>query len=194
MATLRTLCVYCGSRSGRDPAYGVLAEALGARCARAGVALVYGGGHIGLMGRLSDAATQAGGHVTGIIPEHLMRREVADTRISTLDVVDSMHTRKERMAALADAFCVLPGGLGTLDETLEILTWKQLGLHDKPIVLLDHGGYWRPFLDMLDHQAAAGFVDPAHRALFEVAEDLDGLFDAVARQPEPTITGGGACM
>ena len=186
MARLETLCVYCGSRCGGavgDPA--ALATALGRRCARAGVRVVFGGGHVGLMGRLADATMTAGGEVVGVIPEHLVRQEVAATNITALEVVPSMHDRKRRMAELADAFCVLPGGLGTLDETIEILTWKHLGLHDKPVLLLDPDDYWRPFKDLLAYQARAGFLDPGYESLFTVVPDVESLFQAVASHPAP---------
>jgi len=185
MARLDTLCVYCGSQTGAGPGYATLAESLGRDCARAGVRLVFGGGHVGLMGCLADAALAAGGQVVGVIPEHLVRREAADTKVTSLEVVASMHERKQRMVALSDAFCVLPGGLGTLDETVEILTWKHLGLHDKPVLLLDPDDYWRPFHDLLAHQARTGFLDPGYGSLFAVVRDVDALFAAVAARPAP---------
>jgi len=188
MATLTSLCVYCGSRDGNDAGFAALARALGTACAARSVGIVFGGGHIGLMGELAGAALAAGGHVVGVIPEHLQRREVAFEAVSELLVVDSMHTRKRLMAERADAFCVLPGGLGTLDEAVEIITWKQLRLHDKPIVLLDHAGYWQPLLRLFAHQQAAGFVDPDSFELFDVAADPDSLFAAVDRHPEPTLS------
>jgi hypothetical protein len=188
MATLTRLCVYCGSKTGTDPAYAHMARDLGGRCARAGIGIVFGGGHVGLMGEVAAAALAAGGYVEGIIPEHLRRLEVAYEQVSDLVVVDSMHTRKRLMAERADAFCVLPGGLGSLDEMVEIITWKQLRLHDKPIVLLDHDGYWQPFLDLLSHQERAGFVSAGHRDLFDVAPDLDGVFAAIGAHPEPSVS------
>lgn len=192
MADCRRLCVYCGSRHGNGPAYAELAAALGRRCAAAGVGVVFGGGRVGLMGELAGATLGAGGAITGIIPEHLRQREVAHAGLTELVVVDSMHARKRAMAERADAFCVLPGGLGSLDEVVEIITWKQLGLHDKPIVLLDHAGFWQPFLDLLGHQAAHGFVDAEHRRLFDVVTDIDGVFAAIERHPEPAATLQGA--
>lgn len=188
MARLTHLCVYCGSRSGHDSGYVELARSLGRRCADTGISVVFGGGNIGMMGELAQAVLAAGGRAVGIIPEHLERREVAFSEVSELIVVDSMHTRKRLMAERGDAFCVLPGGLGTLDEAVEIITWKQLGLHDKPIVLLDHGGFWQPLLQLFDHQEAAGFVDAAHRELFAVAADLDAMFDAIQAHPQPRLT------
>jgi hypothetical protein len=188
MASLTRLCVYCGSKTGTDPAHARVARALGARCADAGIGVVFGGGHVGLMGEVAAAALSAGGHVQGIIPEHLRRLEVAYEQVSELVVVDSMHTRKRLMAERAEAFCVLPGGLGSLDEMVEIITWKQLRLHDKPIVLLDHEGYWQPFLDLLAHQERHGFVSAGYRNLFDVAPDLDGVFAAIAAHPEPSVS------
>ncbi|RDD60870.1 TIGR00730 family Rossman fold protein [Ferruginivarius sediminum] len=187
MATLTSLCVYCGSATGADTAYAALARKLGRRCAADGVTVVFGGGRVGLMGILAEAAMDAGGEAVGIIPEHLRAREVGYDGLSELIVVDSMHTRKALMAERADAFCVLPGGIGTLDEMVEIITWKQLGLHDKPIVLLDHDGYWQPLLQLFQHQQQAGFLRPEHARLFSVVGDLDGMFQAIAKAPESTM-------
>ena len=186
MAHLDTLCVYCGSSPGAAQAYGAVARELGRRCAENGVGVVYGGGTVGLMGQVAEAAVSAGGRVTGIIPRHLMRREVGRQTDSQLVVVDSMHERKQAMFERSDAFCSLPGGIGTLDETIEILTWKQLGLHDKPVLLIDHDGFWQPLFDLFAHQQAAGFLKPDHVELFEVVPDIDRLFRAIAAHPEPT--------
>ncbi|MBK1671070.1 TIGR00730 family Rossman fold protein [Rhodovibrio sodomensis] len=186
MAKLDTLCVYCGSSAGAAQGYGAIAQELGRRCAEQGVGVVYGGGTVGLMGQVADAAVRAGGTVTGIIPRHLMSREVGEQADSELVVVDNMHQRKQAMFERADAFCSLPGGIGTLDETIEILTWKQLGLHDKPVVLIDHDGFWRPLFDLFAHQQAMGFLKPDHIELFEVVSDIDGLFRAIEEHPDPT--------
>lgn len=186
MAKLDTLCVYCGSSPGAAQAYTTIAQELGRRCAEAGVGVVYGGGTVGLMGQVADAAVNAGGTVTGIIPRHLMSREVGAQADSELVVVDNMHQRKQAMFERSDAFCSLPGGIGTLDETIEILTWKQLGLHDKPVVLIDHDGFWQPLFDLFAHQQAMGFLKPDHVELFEVVPDIDRLFRAIAEHPEPT--------
>lgn len=187
MAKLDTLCVYCGSRPGATDGYAALARSLGERSAEAGVRVVYGGGKVGLMGVLAESAIASGGAVTGIIPEHLVRQEVGYEDVSEYVVVSSMHERKQEMFERADAFCVLPGGIGTLDETIEIITWKQLQLHDKPVVLLDHEGFWQPLLQLFSHQQKAGFLDPVHTQLFDIAGDIDGLFEAIARHPEPAI-------
>jgi uncharacterized protein (TIGR00730 family) len=158
---------------------------LGREAAARGIRIVFGGGHVGLMGVVADAALAAGGEVIGVIPEHLQVRELGHSGLTRLEVVESMHSRKARMCALADAFCVLPGGLGTLDEAVEIITWKQLRLHDKPIVLLNQAGYWGPFLNLVKHQVAAGYVRPQHAELFSVAESVTGVFEAIAEAPEP---------
>jgi uncharacterized protein (TIGR00730 family) len=141
---IRRLCVYCGSSPGVDPRYREAARALGGGLAARGIELVYGGGRNGLMGLVADAVLAGGGKVTGVIPLHLQNRELAHVGLSELLVVDSMHERKRVMAERADAFAVLPGGIGTLDETVEILSWRQLGLHDKPIYVVDIAGYWSP--------------------------------------------------
>src|SRR3546814_10870641 len=139
------------------------------------------------MGIVAEAALQAVGHVVGIIPEHIQALEVEHTGLSELHVVDSMHTRKRVMVERSDAFVVLPGGFGTLDETFEVITWKQLGLHDKPIVLVDENGYWRPLLDLMDHMVDTGFARPEHQTLYRVAGGVDQVFEALAGVPEPVI-------
>lgn len=155
---IRQLCVYCGSAGAVDPQYRAAASELGHALARAGIGLVYGGGRNGLMGLLADAALAGGGQVTGIIPAHLEDREVAHRGLSELVVVADMHQRKRVMAERADAFAVLPGGIGTLDETIEILSWRQLGLHEKPIFVVDVAGYWQKLAALFDHFVAAGFA------------------------------------
>ncbi len=175
----RAVCVYCGSRSGGNPAWQAAAVELGAGLAARGIDLVYGGGNIGLMRATADAAMASGGRVIGVIPRDLEAREQGHRAVSELHVVESMHERKLLMAKLSDAFVALPGGLGTLDETFEILTWRQLRFHDKPIVLADIAGYWQPLLDLVEAQIACGFVDPAHRALMTVVRSTDGIFAAL---------------
>jgi hypothetical protein len=187
MAELRSLCVYCGSSNQVDPAHLEGARGLGALAARRGVEIVFGGGHVGLMGALADGALAAGGRVTGIIPEHLRALEVGHEGVSEMIVVDSMHTRKRRMFERSDAFCILPGGLGTLDETFEIITWKQLSLHDKPIVLVNLAGYWDPLLKMFEHQIEAGYLRPRHSRLFHVVERIESVFDALEAAPAPVL-------
>ena len=158
MARISSVCVYCGSSFGRDSRHRDDALRLGHALATAGITLVYGGGGVGLMGALAKACLNAGGKVVGILPSFLMREEKGLAGLSELEIVDSMHERKERMFALADAFIVLPGGLGTLDETFEVLTWKQLGLHKKPIVLVDAGGYWQRLRALIQHLVDEGFA------------------------------------
>lgn len=156
--SLGSVAVFTGSASGDDPAYLSAATAFGGLLARAGIGLVYGGAHVGLMGAVADAALAAGGSVVGVIPEALVSRELAHPGLTELVVVGTMHERKAEMASRADAFVALPGGAGTLEEVFEVWTWQQLGYHDKPVAFLDVAGYWRPLLDALEGMAAAGFV------------------------------------
>lgn len=179
MKSIRSLCVFCGSRVGADPAYAAGAERLGRGLAERGVRLIYGGGSIGLMGVVMQSALDHGGEVAGVIPEFLMRREVGNPALTELVVVDSMHERKQRMFELADAFAVLPGGLGTLDETIEVITWQQLRLHAKPIGLLSVGGYWQVYEALIDRIVDQGFADAGIRDLFIVEEDVESLLGAL---------------
>ena len=187
MATVKRLCVYCGSSGRVHEAYRTAAKQLGTMLADAGIELVYGGGRVGLMGLLADAVLAAGGRVIGIIPSHLHDYEVGHHGISELIVVRSMHERKQRMFELSDAFAVLPGGLGTLDETFEIITWRQLRLHDKPIVIVDVEGYWKPFKAMLDHIVGHNFATRDSLRLFRIVPNVDRLFDALTASPEPMV-------
>lgn len=186
---LKSLCVFCGSASGGDPRFAEAAVRLGRRMAAEGVTLVYGGGHLGLMGALAETVMESGGRVIGIIPEHLTRVERAYDAVTELHVVDSMHTRKARMFEAAEAFAVLPGGMGTLDETFEILTWKQLNLHHKPIVLVNQHGYWTPWLALADHVVASGFARPETAGLYTVAEDVDDVLRVAAEDVARTASG-----
>ena len=170
MNRITAVAVYCGSRTGDDPAYRIAAQALGEGLAQAQIRLVYGGGGIGLMGVLADAALGASGEVVGVIPEFLTRREVAHGGNTELIVTDSMHSRKLKMFELADAFISLPGGLGTLDETIEIITWRQLGLHSKPILICNVAGSAAPFLAAIESAIAAGFAGAEVRELYQVLE------------------------
>jgi uncharacterized protein (TIGR00730 family) len=174
-----TLCVYCASSADVAQPYKDAAVALGRMAAEQGIDLVYGGGRVGLMGLLADAALAAGGRVTGIIPSHIVEMEVAHQTLTELIVVETMHERKKMMFDRSDAFVILPGGLGTLDEMLEILTWKQLGLHRKPVILANIGGYWDRLLAVIDHAAAEGFIHPQHTHLLQAVEDLPALFAAL---------------
>jgi len=183
MKKIRRLCVYCGSSGAVEARFREAASELGARLAAAGIELVYGGGRVGLMGLLADAALTTNGKVTGISPRRLLDAEVAHLGVTELVVVDSMHDRKRLMAEKADAFAVLPGGIGTLDELLETLSWKQLELHDKPILLVDIGGYWAPLRELLDHIVVNGFARPQTRRLLHVVPSVSALMAALSEQP-----------
>lgn len=185
MPAISSLCVYCGSSAGTLPVYAAAADRLGSELARRGIRLIYGGGRVGLMGIMADATLRGGGTVTGIIPGHLQDREVGHDALSELLVVDTMHERKTKMSELADAFAVLPGGLGTLDETFEIVTWRQLRLHDKPVVIIDVDGYWGPLQRMIASMVDGGFVRKEHAELFTVVSDVDAAFDALQAMPPP---------
>jgi uncharacterized protein (TIGR00730 family) len=185
MAVIKRLCVYCGSSTGVDGGYREAAARLGALLAGSGIELVYGGGRVGLMGVLADAALAAGGRVTGIVPRHLHDREVAHRGVQNLIVVASMHERKQRMFELADAFAVLPGGLGTLDETIEMLTWRQLGLHGKPVIIADIAGYWAPLIALFEHAIAQGFAAASSREFYRVVARIEDVLPTLAALPQP---------
>ncbi|HEY4529120.1 MAG TPA: TIGR00730 family Rossman fold protein [Luteimonas sp.] len=172
---MKSLCVYCGSNSGSNPAYAEAAIALGGRLARDGIRLVYGGGNIGLMGTVADAVLAAGGEVTGVIPKQLVDMEVAHLGLSELEVVGSMHERKSRMFDLADGFVALPGGFGTLEEIVEMLTWRQLGIGNKPCAILDVEGYWSPLVAMMDRMVEDRFLHPGQRADLWTGRDIDAM-------------------
>jgi uncharacterized protein (TIGR00730 family) len=171
------LCVFCGSSPGADPAYLAAAEHVGRTLAERDIGLVYGGASVGTMGALADAAIAAGGNVTGVIPQSLVDREIAHPGLSGLHVVADLHERKARMASLADAFLALPGGAGTLEELFEVLTWAQLGLHHKPIALLDVAGYYQPMLRFMDHMAEQGFLRREYRDMLIVDTDVAKVLD-----------------
>ena len=173
------VCVYCGSNPGRRPVYLETARALGAALAARGHSLVYGGAKVGCMGAVADAALAAGARVHGVIPHGLVQMEVAHDRLSTLEVVDSLHERKARMDAASDAFVALPGGHGTLEELFEALTWLQLAIHTKPVVLLDVGGFYRDLLAHLDRCVDEGFLRPENRALLMHTDSVDACLDAL---------------
>ncbi|MCP5150930.1 MAG: TIGR00730 family Rossman fold protein [Chromatiales bacterium] len=179
----RAACVFCGSRLGADPAYAACASRLGALLAERGIRLVYGGGGVGLMDTVASATLAAGGEVTGVIPQFLERREVGKVGLTEMVVVDSMHERKRRMFERADGFVILPGGVGTLDEAFEIVSWRQLRLHDKPIVLLDVGGYWAPFVALLDGIIDGGFAPAETRDLVHVATSPEAAVEVLERAP-----------
>jgi len=182
---MRSICVYCGSNSGSKPVYSEHAAALGARIAREGLQLVYGGGNVGLMGVVADAVLQGGGEVVGVIPEQLVSWEVAHKGLTRLEVVGSMHERKLRMFDLADGFVALPGGFGTLDEMFEMLTWRQLGIGSKPCAFLDVDGFYGPLIDMIDRMVAERFLHPAQRADLWHGDDVDAML-AWMRDYAPT--------
>jgi uncharacterized protein (TIGR00730 family) len=172
---IRRICVFCGSNTGTDPAYVEAARTLGHLFAREGIALVYGGGSVGLMGELADAVLQSGGEVIGVIPHALWAREVGHRGLTDLRIVETMHERKAMMADLADAFIALPGGLGTLEEIFEVWTWAQLGLHQKPLGFLDVNGFYAPLMEFLDGAMRARFVREQHRAIALLAGDPEAL-------------------
>jgi len=174
---MKRVCVFCGSKTGNRPTYADAARELARAIVRRGLGLVYGAGHIGLMGVLADAALQAGGEVIGVIPQALVDKELAHAGLTEMHVVGSMHERKSRMADLSDAFIALPGAYGTADEFFEILTWAQLGLHAKPTGLLDVEGFFDPLLAWLDHAVVEGFLRERHRQLILKANDADSLLD-----------------
>lgn len=188
MTYLNTIAVFCGSKPGQDPKQMDTARDLGRELAVRGIELVYGGGRVGLMGAVADAVQEAGGSVTGIIPDFLMQREVGNTKVDKLEVTDSMHTRKRRMFDLADAFITLSGGLGTLDETIEIITWKQLRLHDKPIVVISIDGYWDFLKTTTAHFTDAGFAYASDADLFTVVDSVEAAFKALDAAPAATIS------
>src|SRR5579864_6667954 len=175
----RRVAVYCGSASGNDPAFMDEARALGKAIAEAGMGVVYGGANVGLMGAMADSALAGGAEVIGVLPEVLAGREIAHTGLTRLESVSTMHQRKARMVALADAFLILPGGHGTLDEMLEIITWSQLRLHSKPCILINTLGYWNGLLAFLDHTVRAGFLKPENRSLVQVAANAEEAIKAV---------------
>jgi uncharacterized protein (TIGR00730 family) len=182
---MKSVCVFCGSSPGARPSYRAAAERLATAIAERGLDLVYGGASVGLMGALADAALAAGGRVVGVLPRALDRKEIAHAGLSELRVVDSMHERKAQMAERSDAFVALPGGIGTLEEWFEVLTWSQLGFHVKPCGLLDVDGYFAPLLALLDRAVHERFVTPAHRSMIVVEDDAERLLDALERWRAP---------
>lgn len=182
---MKRLCVFCGSSFGRNPAFRDAAHLLGRELARRGIELVYGGGNVGLMGEVATSVLAMGGHVIGVLPQAMVERELAHSGIQDLRVVQTMHERKALMARLSDGFIALPGGLGTLDELFEILTWSQLGIHDKPCGLLDVDGYFLPLRSAVEHAIAEGFIPEAHRDLLLIEEEVGALLDALSRYSSP---------
>jgi len=181
------LCVFCGSSEGDSPAYMQEARKLGAALARHGVGLVYGGASVGLMGAVADAALEAGGHVTGVIPQALVDKEIAHRGLSDLRVVGSMHERKALMADLSDGFIALPGGIGTLEELFEVWTWAQLGYHIKPCALLNVSGYYDKLMGFLDEITQRRFVREVHRAMLIVRSDAEDVIEAIKGYEAPQV-------
>jgi uncharacterized protein (TIGR00730 family) len=184
---MKRICVFCGANPGNDPRYLSAARTVGRMLAERGLTLVYGGGSVGLMGAVADAALAAGGEVIGVIPRALQLREIGHNGLTSLHVVSSMHERKAKMAELAHGFVALPGGMGTLEEFAEVLTWAQLGLHARPCGLLDVGGYYQPLLAFFDQAVAEGFVRPEHRRIVHLSDDIGALLDAFARYVPPVV-------
>lgn len=185
MTAVRRICVFCGASAGVGTGYLDLARSVGLGLAERGIGVVYGGGRVGLMGAVADAALDAGGSVVGVIPRRLVDRELAHPGLTGLEVVDTLHERKARMSELADAFIALPGGLGTLEEIAEVVSWAQLELHHKPIGLLDVDGYWQALATWLDHAVDEGFVASHHRTLVQIAPDLGSLLERFAAWTAP---------
>lgn len=196
MTTLKTVCVYCGSSDGTQPAYKDAARLLGEQIAKSGLRLVYGGGSLGLMGTVAKATLAHGGPVTGIIPGFLHTREVMLEEVDDLVVTDDMHQRKRLMFEKADAFIALPGGIGTLEELVEMLTWEQLGRHDKPILLANIGGFWDPLISLIDHMRDQRFIRPDSDVRYLVENDprklIDTLLSAARDMPDPMTQDGSA--
>ena len=186
MSGIKSVCVYCGSSSDVRESYRQCAVDFGKKLAQTGRSLVYGGGRVGLMGLVADATITEGGEVLGVIPEFLRNLEVGHGGVTELVVTDSMHERKMIMAERADAFIALPGGLGTLDETFEILTWKQLRLHDKPVIILNIEGYWDALVELINNQVRENFAKPANLDLFQVVNSVEEAFEALEKSPAPT--------
>ena len=184
---MRSVCVFCGSRTGTEPAYDEAARALGRALAAEGITLVYGGGRVGLMGVVADAALGAGAEVVGVIPRPLLEREIAHPTLTDLRVVGSMHERKALMSELSEGFIALPGGTGTLEEFFEVLTWAQLGEHRKPCALLNAGRYYDPLLAVFDHMVSQGFLSEEHRAMVLVETKPEPLLEALAVYQPPKV-------
>lgn len=187
MKPIESVCLYCGSSTGRRAVFREGAARFGALLAERGIRLIYGGGHIGLMGVAADAALAKGGTVIGVIPKFLIDLEASHPGLTELVIVDSMHERKQRMFELADGFAILPGGLGTLDEMIEIITWRQLGLHDKPIAIIDLGGYWQSLTALIDKVIADDFAKPRVRNLFTVVRSVGEVLPALEAAPHDRI-------
>jgi uncharacterized protein (TIGR00730 family) len=188
MTLIKSLCVYCGSARGRSPRYIAAAKELGEAMAERQIRLIYGGARIGMMGEVANAVMSNGGEVTGVIPEHLQTTEVGHSGITELKVVESMHVRKKLMFDLSDGFAVLPGGFGTLDELFEIITWRMLKLHDKPVVVLNIDGYWDAFQALIDQVIGQGFAREDSRQYFSVVNSVGRMFDLLEQPADIQVT------
>lgn len=184
---MKRLCIYCGSNAGRSPLYQQAAQALVSEMVRRGIAVVYGGARVGLMGVVADTALALGGEVIGVIPEGLIEKEVAHKHLSQLEVVSSMHQRKARMVELSDGFIALPGGAGTMDELFEVYTWAQLGLHSKPCALLDVDNYYAGIVEFLSRATEDQFIRPAHHKMLLIDDDHKHLLDRMAAYDPPQV-------
>lgn len=184
---MRSVCIFLGSNPGTNPHYRQAAQAMGAELARRGLTCVYGGSNVGLMGAVANAALEAGGKVIGVIPEALQKKEIAHNGLTELHVVESMHQRKALMAELSDGFCALPGGMGTLEELFEVLTWAQLGFHKKPCGMLDVDGYYSGLSSFFDHTVAEGFVNAQHRNMLLCAPTPGELLDRFETYVAPVV-------
>lgn len=187
MTTIKTLCVYCGSRASNNENFKFLADKIGKILGQNEIKLIYGGGNVGLMGIVATSVIENGGTVHGIIPAHLDKIEKSHENITELTVVDNMHQRKRLMFDNSDAFLILPGSIGTLDETIEVITWRQLQLHDKPIVLLNYEKYWDPFLDLLRNIVEFDFASENTFDLFDIVNEAEEVLPLLKSLPEPTI-------
>jgi len=187
MSEIKSLCVYCGSSIQVDDHFKDAARQMGKILAENKIRLVYGGGKAGLMGLIADSVMTNGGEVVGIIPSHIADREIQHLGLTELHVVESMHIRKQMMVDHSDAFLVLPGGVGTLDETCEIITWRQLGIHDKPIVICNIKDYWTPFLTLIDHIIDQGFMRPDDKKTYSVVEQIDDVLNILKNAPNETF-------
>ena len=185
MENIKSIAVYCGSKLGAKSTYATAARELGVQMAARGIRLVFGGGRIGMMGEVADQVLANGGRVTGVIPHFLDELEVAHKGVTELIAVESMHERKHIMFSRSDAFVILPGGLGTLDECMEIITWKQLQIHACPIIILDVDGYWQSLKALFKDIVEGGFAHPKALELFSIVDSVDGVFEAISSAPEP---------
>lgn len=181
MSKLRKICVYCGSGPGCNPAYMAAAKQFGRLCAKQGIGIVYGGSNIGIMGEIAQSALDAGGNVTGILPKFWYDSPLMHKHLSELIITETMHERKQRMFELSDAFVALPGGIGTLEELAEMLTWNQIGQHTKPIVIANIEGFWQPLITLLDHMSADEFIRDGLKVAYEVANTVEDILPAIEK-------------